>query len=139
MGILKFKASQDGENTGKLLLIDEDGSPILASNGKQATFELRGAESKGFKEAKFKADKLFMDTLSGKNKKDNWVADLNRRISILLACFVGWENIEIEDGVPLEFTLENAAIILREESEIFKQVDSFIADRQNFVKKTTSV
>ena len=139
MGILKFKASQDGENTGKLLLVDEDGTPILASNGKQAAFELRGMESKGFKEAKFKSDKLFMDTLSGKNKKDNWVADLNRRISILVACFVGWENVEIEDGVPLEFTLENATMILREESEIFKQVDSFIADRQNFVKKTTSV
>ena len=69
MGILTFKASVDGENTAKLLVVDEEGSPITAANGKQAVFELRGIESKGFKAAKHKADKAFMDTLSGKNKK----------------------------------------------------------------------
>jgi hypothetical protein len=133
-----FSVSKHGEITAKLALNDENDAPEIASNGKQVIIELHNEHSKSFKSAKFKATQSYR-LLIQKGKQDSLAAEEARDVNMLAAAFVGWENMEDEDGQPLEFTPENVQIILKEYPHIRQQVNQFVANLNEFVKKTTLV
>lgn len=54
-------------------------------------------------------------------------------IALLVACTVGWENLQ-EDGEDVPFTPEAAQRIYKEYKWIREQVDAFVQDRANFLK-----
>lgn len=131
-----FSVSKHGEITAKLALNDENDAPEIASNGKQALIELHNEHSKAFKSAKFKANQSYRLIIQ-KGKQDSQAAEEAREVNMLSAAFVGWENIEDEDGQLLEFTPENVQMLLREYPHIRQQVNQFVANLNEFVKKTS--
>lgn len=131
-----FKVSEHGEITAKLALNDENDAPEIASNGKQVLIELHNEHSKSFKSAKFKVNQSYRLIIQ-KGKQDTQVAEEAREVNMLSAAFVGWENVEDEEGQPLEFTPENVQMLLREYPHIRQQVNQFVANLNEFVKKTS--
>lgn len=47
----------------------------------------------------------------------------------------GFKNLELEEGVPFEFSEENATMLYSEYSNIFDQVDYCIGDKTAFLPK----
>lgn len=56
------------------------------------------------------------------------------QVELLARCTLGWENIDWE-GKPYQCTLENARRLYLKAPWLREQVDLFIGDRANFLKK----
>ena len=95
-----------------------------------------GRDSDKFREAKHEIQTEMMEKRGDdEDYKEPSGASQERRARLVGACVVGWKNIN-DGNTVLECTPEHVALLLDESPELVDQVDKFLSDRDNYLKKS---
>ena len=94
--------------------------------------KVKGMDSDTFLAAKADAARKLADIAeSGRTVTPQDV--LEAQCETLAACTVGWREVELVKGEPLEFSVANALMLYKRFPSIREQINREIGDRSNFV------
>ena len=133
MDLSKFNVEKMAESGADLVLEHPStGEELISEDKSKVTIKLLGTDSKAYrnKNREFQRGRIAKLARTRSKKIDYTVSD-EEACEILVACTLGWENIEL-DGEILEFSPENAYQLYMDHLWIREQVDLFIGDRANF-------
>lgn len=106
------------------------------TQGEALTITLAGTDSDVYRDAlKARARQRLNQQKKKKNKEEQVDFDEAERkgIELLARCTMGWNHIS-DNGKPVPFNTNNAITIYTKYPWIKEQVDTFMADRSNFLK-----
>lgn len=135
---MSFDLSQfdtvSGANEGaNLELRGPDGKRLLTDNGKPWTITVCGADSDRYRKAQRRLTNRRLAQSQGKRNAKLSAEELEEdAIWMLAECTTGWFGLVL-DGQPLDCTVDNAAMVYTRFPWIKEQVDTFIAERENFL------
>lgn len=102
-------------------------------NGKsfkdKAFITLKGLDSAEGRASSLKLRQKIMEAM-----KDNSKVDEDSGVELLVDLTIAWEGIK-SNGVDLEFSKDNCFQIYKNYVVVREQVDKFVSDRKNFLKK----
>ncbi|MCH7561860.1 MAG: hypothetical protein IIC67_10945 [Thaumarchaeota archaeon] len=117
----------------------------IVEKGKSPILLIRGSHTKEYRVIERKIQKKLLKNFSPKNGKEIDASKINldemEEIADerIIACIAGWKNLEGDDKKPLEFNQKNLKSLLDNDSIgliIKEQVIEFIAERENFTKRS---
>ncbi len=99
---------------------DLEGNPLTEDELEKPYINLYGVDSEVFRNA----------------MKDGSEDDENRSEKLLASCVESWSNIKTDDGIAIECNYDTAIKLFKRYPIVMSQVDSFIAKRANYLKKS---
>lgn len=133
--------SKAGSDAGAVLVVldTNTGEPMADTDGTQVMITLAGIDSDIYTENQYKIqNKRIRSAKNGRMKVDFDAAELaDEGLDLLAACTLAWSGF-VWKGAAFPCTPENAKTLYKSLPAIKEQVDSFIADRRNFLPKAAS-
>jgi len=101
-------------------VLDLHGKPLTDEEAQKPKLYIYGADSDVFSKA-----------------RDKWVEDgMTEDLTLLVPCVEKWVNIKDDNGIDMPFTKENTHKLLKRYPVIKTQINIFIKDRENYLKKS---
>lgn len=130
--------SAAAEEGAILELKDPTGEPILKPDGKPVTITLAGMESKRFKRARNSIGDRYLKNAGPTSRAAKTMEEAIGDLAFQLASVtIAWDGV-IVDGQELECTQANAKKVYLQYDWVREQVDSFVGNRANFWKASSS-
>lgn len=108
-------------------------TPLEGSDGKPVVFKVVGIDSEQYRSAQRAAQNR---RLSKKNRLKITAEQLEYEVlESLVACTIGWSNNFEVDGAALKFSSENAKDLYLRFPWLREQVQDFVEDRANFLRR----
>lgn len=117
------------------------GEPLLARNGKPIAIRLLGPDSGKYRAlTRAQVRKRMAQMSDGKvSLTEEQFEEADRDImDILAACTVGWSNVLDTDGTEIAFSEENVRKLYANYPVVREQVDTFLANRANFLPASST-
>ena len=135
MDLSALDTSKAAEQGAKLHLRHPTEDYPITDNGKKdgqpVTITLIGADSETFR--RFSQSQMDRRLKAASKRQYTSAAAEEDATDLLVACTVGWGNIEL-DGKDLPFSKENAKLLYDRLPWVKEQVGAFIGERANFLK-----
>jgi hypothetical protein len=107
--------------------------PLDGSDGKPVVFKVVGIDSEQYRAAQRSAQNR---RLSKKTRMKITAEQLEHEVlESIVACTVGWSNNFEVDGAAMKFSAENAKTLYQRFPWLREQVQDFIEDRANFLRR----
>jgi len=125
-------------DTGVLMTVTQfDGDePLIAKNGEPVRIRLRGPDSDVYREfTRKQIQKRFARGNDPKRLNELDMEEVEKdSLDMLAAMTVGWENVLDTDGTEIPFSVEVARALYVSYPVVREQVDTFVANRRNFLR-----
>ena len=125
-------------DTGVLMTVKQFDSdePLIAKNGEPVRIRLRGPDSDVYREfSRKQIQKRFARGNDPKRINDLDMEEVEKdSLDMLAAMTVGWENVLDTDGTEIAFSTEVARALYVSYPVVREQVDTFVANRRNFLR-----
>lgn len=110
--------------------------PLIAKNGKPVSIKLLGPDSDMYREfTRRQVQKRFAKASDTKSlDKIDFEEVESDTLDLLSSCTIGWSNVLDKDGNEIAFTRETARVLYANYPVLREQVDSFVANRANFLR-----
>jgi hypothetical protein len=109
---------------------------LIAKNGEPVRIRLRGPDSDVYREfSRKQIQKRFARGNDPKRINDLDMEEVEKdSLDMLAAMTVGWENVLDTDGTEIAFSTEVARALYVSYPVVREQVDTFVANRRNFLR-----
>ena len=114
------------------------GDPLKDSDGNKVTITLAGMDSKRYQDGQYKIQnkRINQSIRKGRMQATIDAEDLAKEnLELLVDCTLSWSGFTWR-GEVLPCTAENARMLYTQLGWLREQADSFIADRQNFFRRS---
>lgn len=110
----------DAENPQSMEIMDLNGKPLTENEAEKPIINLYGLDNESLRA---KAREIADD-------------DEERNAKVIALAITSWQNIKNEHGVDIECNFDNALTLIKRYPVVYSQLDTFIANRANFLKKS---
>ncbi len=117
-----------------------DGEPLVARNGQPITVRLLGPDSNKYRAlTRAQVRKRMAAMADGKVTLSEAEFEETERelLDILVACTVGWSNVLDTEGAEIPFAEDNVRKLYSNYPVVREQVDTFLANRANFLRASS--
>ncbi len=137
VGLSELDIVERGDEPQPLILLDpRTNAPVLASNGKPATFYVLSLESETM--TRFADEQI--NKLSKRGKTPTAEDNREREITIAARLLMArpWDNMEWIKGQPLAFNFVNAKMLMSKLPWAKRQVSNFASTEANYLGNSSS-